>query len=81
MPAPPTPDVNREVVRDHRAGCPGRRIGRDGIVGCDGASAGLSWHNSPQHVIANLELHCFPETWATQPPALFLLPGFLLCVP
>ncbi len=81
-PAPPTPDVNREVVRGHRAGCPGRlcpgeHISRSGIVGCDGTSAGLGWHNSPQHVIANLELHCFPETWPTQPPAFPQLLGFL----
>jgi len=57
--------------------CPGWRIWRDGIVGCDGASAGLGWHNIPQHVITNLELHCFPEAWATQPPALPPLLGFL----
>src|SRR5712692_7950234 len=75
-PAPPTRDAG-EAMRRHRACWPGRRIGRHGIVGCDGASAGLGWHNSPNHLIANLELQCFPEAWATQPPALPHLLGFL----
>lgn len=57
--------------------CRGWCIWQEGIVGYQGCSVGLGWHEFAHHGIADFIFHGSPTSLRAQPAAFPLLPGFL----